>query len=250
MKYQNKKFPTPHFTLIELLVVIAMIAILAAMLMPALQQARERGRAIVCLSNMKNMGMGVNMYSQDYGYLPGRGDGSLNNGNLFIYIAPYVGYKGMLYSTPARFYTDSRSILPLFLCPSCEVPILKGTNFGGLNGVSYIVNNALSTQGLAAKVNRYGRKLSIVKRPSEKFFIFETGDGSEANYAAGPVSHNRMTYRHPGGPMRVFEAPAQVNNAGMNVCYVDGRASQWIGAVTVVSADESSEIYTKHWDVD
>ena len=239
-----------RFTLIELLVVIAIIAILAAMLMPALQQARERGRSIVCLSNQKNMGSGVNMYADDYGYLPGRGDGSLNNGNLFIYIAPYVGYKGMTHSTPARFYTDNRSILPLFLCPSCEKPVLKGTNFGGLNGVSYIVNNLLSTKGLAAKENRYGRKLATIRRPSEKFFILETGDGAEENYAAGPLSHKRMTYRHPGGPLRVFEAPGQVGNAGMNIAYVDGRAAQWIGAVTVVTADETSELYTKHWPVE
>ena len=239
-----------RFTLIELLVVIAIIAILAAMLMPALQQARERGRSVVCLSNQKNMGSGVNMYADDYGYLPGRGDGSLNNGNLFIYIAPYVGYKGMTHSTPARFYTDNRAILPLFLCPSCEKPVLKGTNFGGLNGVSYIVNNLLSTKGLAAKENRYGRKLSTIRRPSEKFFILETGDGAEENYAAGPLSHKRMAYRHPGGPLRVFEAPGQVGNAGMNISYVDGRAAQWIGAVTVVAADETSEVYTKHWPVD
>jgi len=54
------------FTLIELLVVIAIIAILAAILFPVFAQARERARAISCLSNMKQTGLGTLMYVQDY----------------------------------------------------------------------------------------------------------------------------------------------------------------------------------------
>lgn len=56
---------TRGFTLIELLVVIAIIAILAAMLLPALQSARERGRRGSCISNLKQMGTALMQYAQD-----------------------------------------------------------------------------------------------------------------------------------------------------------------------------------------
>lgn len=114
------------FTLIELLVVIAIISVLIALLLPAVQQAREAARRVQCVNNLKQLGLALHNYHDSYNMLPSM--------NLFVpgsqysvlgQILPYLDQTpmanalnfNMVYSDPSNM-TVLMSTINTFLCPS------------------------------------------------------------------------------------------------------------------------------------
>jgi prepilin-type N-terminal cleavage/methylation domain-containing protein len=133
------------FTLVELLVVIAIIGILVALLLPAIQSAREASRRSACGNNLKQLGVALHNYENTYKALPihyGQGGNAAgtpyNNTNggrsWFVAILPYIEQQALYDQITPGPLTDPANTtvaatkLPALLCPS------DGQNLGGRMG--------------------------------------------------------------------------------------------------------------------
>jgi len=255
MQQQNKR----GFTLIELLVVIAIISILSAILFPVFARARESARRTSCMSNMKQIGLGIMMYVQDY-------DEHYPMGWYGDVVQTQSGTPGAYFNTcdPSacsgsgigHFITWMDLVYPyvksvqVFQCPSSTDP-----SFGSPAGpaADYWLNGAYgnTTTGSTMDSLRYhytaynydtnltligtGTPMSAIERPAETLMIYEdSGQGKnyDSPYNIRGQSQFWANNATSGGG---YTTEVQPHLGGANIAFGDGHV-KWLSFQTMLAA--------------
>ncbi|MCD6351136.1 MAG: DUF1559 domain-containing protein [Armatimonadetes bacterium] len=236
------------FTLIELLVVIAIIAILAAILFPVFAKAREKARQTSCLSNVKQLMLGLLMYAQDYDekfptYLWGEGNSGVPNScTWWGGIYPYVK-NTQIYTCPSN---------PLHGHHTWQVWIDFNPNFDNSIDINYGYNELIGNYA-------GGLKQGILQYPSETVVLADCMQTWIGGYWAvsWPARARllRVAYARGGFPCGCPPADPNLHNedwtlhnGGSNIGFADGHA-KWLSAqaIRTVTGGGGLRYYDTEW---
>ncbi len=224
---RNRRPASPGFTLVELLVVIGIISILIAMLLPALNKAREAARTVQCLSNLRQIGMASQMYAQEYN----------------DYIVPlWINKQGTIEDFLAKYLGGMKSanVAPdVMYCPANELNesppaggwIVGGNPYKGWSGymIGYMVNASLHLMiNPDSAASPQPLKRSQIHQPSE---YLDMCDLNPRGQSSGPPTAGFASgkYFNPNYPAQYAIGP--VHNKAGNILRLDGSAGTFRGLI-------------------
>jgi prepilin-type N-terminal cleavage/methylation domain-containing protein/prepilin-type processing-associated H-X9-DG protein len=226
------------FTLIELLVVVAIIAALVAMLLPALQRARERARTVVCQSQLRQLGMGFQLYANTYQDFVAAYATNYQTSSWVWF--DYLGTQG------AGFNVRAGS--KVALCPSNPITITENnqplTNYAQPDPVQDAFRYQDFLKGISACWFARPYRFSEITTPDSKVLL------ADFVYSGNPTIYDILVVSIFSGQLYWQYQIANCHNDGTNALYFDGHVSYKPWPIFVLPNMELDKVWKFFPDVE